>query len=77
MPRGRSGLDATKKADTHFPGDAHACHQGGSSREVAPSDGRERRYDAQFKIVFEVIQKLMAPPEDLPRGEFGFTISKN
>ena len=31
----------------------------------------ERKYDAQFKVVFEVIQKLMAPTR-LPRRKIGF-----
>jgi hypothetical protein len=31
----------------------------------------ERRYDAQFKIVFEVLRRLMAPPEP-KRRRIGF-----
>jgi hypothetical protein len=31
----------------------------------------ERRYDAQFKIVFDVLRRLMAPPEP-KRRRIGF-----
>jgi len=31
----------------------------------------EERYDAQFKVVFDAIRELMAPPER-PRKRFGF-----
>ncbi len=34
-------------------------------------DALERRYDAQFKVVFDAIRKLMAPP-DRPRTLIGF-----
>jgi phage regulator Rha-like protein len=37
----------------------------------------ERRYDSQFRVIFEVIQKLMAPPEDSFRGEMGFTTRRD
>ena len=36
----------------------------------------ERRYDARFKVVFEVIQKLMAPEEEPSQGEIGFAAQK-
>lgn len=49
-----------------------------TNRELAARvEAIEQRYDTQFKVIFEVIQKLMAPPEDSPREEFGFTISKS
>lgn len=34
----------------------------------------ERRYDAQFKVVFEVIQKLMAPEAPSPKHPLGFRV---
>jgi hypothetical protein len=34
-------------------------------------DALEKMYDGQFKIVFDAIRELMAPPEP-PRGKFGF-----
>lgn len=34
----------------------------------------ERRYDAQFRVVFEVIQKLMAPEVSSPKRPLGFTM---
>src|SRR2546430_7620831 len=32
------------------------------------------RYDTEFKVIFEVIQKLMAQPEEPSQGRLGFTI---
>src|SRR5262245_5307044 len=32
----------------------------------------EKKYDAQFKVVFDAIRELMAPPPEPPRGKFGF-----
>jgi ORF6N domain len=32
----------------------------------------EKRYDAQFKVVFDAIRELMTPPPQPPRGKFGF-----
>ena len=34
-------------------------------------DALEKKYDAQFKVVFDAIRELMAPPEP-KRGKFGF-----
>jgi hypothetical protein len=34
-------------------------------------DALEKKHDAQFKVVFEAIRKLMKPPEP-PRGRIGF-----
>jgi hypothetical protein len=36
-------------------------------------DALERRYDAQFKVVFDAIRQLMEPPPDPPRKRIGFT----
>ena len=33
----------------------------------------ERKYDAQFKIVFDAIRELMAPPEPKKKRPIGFT----
>ncbi|HZH04187.1 MAG TPA: ORF6N domain-containing protein [Myxococcaceae bacterium] len=33
----------------------------------------EKKYDAQFKVVFEVIQELMEPAEPEPRKQIGFS----
>jgi hypothetical protein len=36
-------------------------------------DSLERKYDAQFKVVFDAIRQLMAPPPDpKPRRKIGF-----
>jgi hypothetical protein len=32
----------------------------------------ERKYDAQFKVVFDAIRELMTPPPDPPRRKIGF-----
>ncbi len=32
----------------------------------------EKRYDAQFKVVFDAIRELMEPPEGPPGGRIGF-----
>ena len=32
----------------------------------------EKKYDTQFKAVFDAIRELMTPPPTLPRGRFGF-----
>jgi hypothetical protein len=32
----------------------------------------EKKYDAQFKVVFDAIRQLMAPPADARRGRIGF-----
>ena len=36
----------------------------------------EKKYDAQFKIVFDAIRQLMSPPEK-PRREIGFHVKHN
>ena len=35
-------------------------------------DALERRYDAQFKVVFDAIRQLMAPPPPGKRRRIGF-----
>ena len=35
-------------------------------------DELEKRYDAQFKMVFDAIRQLMAPPPDTRKGKIGF-----
>jgi hypothetical protein len=35
-------------------------------------DALEKKYDAQFKVVFDAIRKLMAPPPEPKRGRIGF-----
>ncbi len=32
----------------------------------------EKKYDAQFQVVFEAIRQLMAPPLEKPKGHIGF-----
>jgi ORF6N domain-containing protein len=32
----------------------------------------EKKYDGQFKVVFEAIRQLMAPPAEKPKGRIGF-----
>jgi hypothetical protein len=35
-------------------------------------DELETRYDEQFKVVFDAIRELMAPPEPKPKRKIGF-----
>ena len=35
----------------------------------------ERKYDAQFKVVFDAIRQLMAPPQK-PRRSIGFKVEE-
>jgi hypothetical protein len=35
----------------------------------------EKKYDAQFKVVFDAIRKLMLPPDN-PKGKIGFVSKK-
>jgi len=45
----------------------------GSHKELARRlDELESKYDEQFKVVFDAIRKLMAPPEPKPRRRIGF-----
>jgi hypothetical protein len=44
-----------------------------SNAELAPKlDALEKKYDAQFRVVFETIRKLMEPPPEPKRGRIGF-----
>ena len=45
-----------------------ASHAGLARRLAAV----ERKYDAQFKVVFDAIQRLMAPPPERKRRRIGF-----
>ena len=36
----------------------------------------ENKYDKQFKVVFEIIRKLMEPPPGPPRRPIGFLTGK-
>jgi len=36
----------------------------------------EKKYDDQFKIVFEAIAELMAPPDDPPKKKIGFEVKE-
>ena len=45
----------------------------GHNRELARRlDDLESRYDRQFKVVFDAIRELMAPPAPGPRRRIGF-----
>ncbi|MFY9826272.1 MAG: ORF6N domain-containing protein [Thermoanaerobaculia bacterium] len=49
-----------------------------TNRQLAAKvEEMERRYDAHFKAIFEVIQALMAEPEESARGEMGFRVGKD
>jgi hypothetical protein len=39
-------------------------------------DALENKYDAQFKVVFDAIRQLMAPPPEPKRGKIGFAREK-
>jgi len=39
-------------------------------------DSLEKKYDAQFKVVFDAIRKLMAPPAETKHGKIGFAREK-
>lgn len=48
-----------------------------TNRQLAAKvEEMERRYDAHFKAIFEVIQALMTQPEESTRGELGFTAGR-
>ena len=35
----------------------------------------EKKYDAQFRIVFDAIRELMAPPPEPKKGRIGFHVN--
>ena len=37
----------------------------------------ERKYDSQFKAVFDAIRQLMAPPTPPPKPEIGFHVKED
>jgi hypothetical protein len=46
-----------------------------SHKELARKlDAMERKYDAQFKVVFDAIRELMTPPPSPPRRKIGFVV---
>jgi len=49
-----------------------ATHEG-LSRKLA---ALERKYDLQFKVVFDAIRELMTPPEPKPKRRIGFVAGK-
>ena len=49
----------------------------GSNADLARKlDALETKYDAQFKIVFDAIRQLMAPPEAKPGRKIGFHVGE-
>jgi hypothetical protein len=45
----------------------------GHNRDLAKRlDDLESRYDRQFKVVFDAIRELMAPPAPAPKRRIGF-----
>jgi hypothetical protein len=34
----------------------------------------EKKYDAQFRVVFDAIRELMTPPEQPPKRKIGFVV---
>jgi hypothetical protein len=46
-----------------------------SNKELAQRlDALEKKYDAQFKVVFDAIRELMEPPEEPARPRIGFHV---
>jgi hypothetical protein len=44
-----------------------------SNKDLARKlDELERKYDAQFRVVFDAIHQLMTPPPDKPKRKIGF-----
>jgi hypothetical protein len=39
-------------------------------------DELERKYDSQFRVVFDAIRQLMAPPPSPSRRKIGFHVSE-
>ena len=48
-----------------------------SHKEIAERiAAMERKYDQNFKVVFEVLEQLMAPPPDPPKRAIGFAVGR-
>jgi hypothetical protein len=52
----------------HYTGFFYAF---GKSRHQSQVEKKKRRYDTRFKVIFEMIQILMAQPEESACGEMG------
>ncbi|MDP3775108.1 MAG: hypothetical protein Q8Q85_12670 [Gemmatimonadales bacterium] len=48
-----------------------AGHRAEAARSVTPGDESEKKYDAQFRVVFDAIRELMVPPAPV-RRRIGF-----
>ena len=47
-----------------------------SHKELARRlDELEKKYDSQFRVVFDAIRELMAPPPPRPRRRIGFDVN--
>jgi hypothetical protein len=44
---------------------------------VRKLDEMEKKYDAQFRIVFDAMRKLMQPPEEKAQRRIGFRAEKD
>ena len=45
----------------------------GQKSQGAKLDALEKKYDAQFRVVFDAIRQLMEPPPEAKRKPIGFT----
>jgi hypothetical protein len=36
----------------------------------------EKKYDSQFKVVFDAIRELMKPPSEKQKKQIGFTVKE-
>ncbi|MBM3324554.1 MAG: hypothetical protein FJY66_02675 [Calditrichaeota bacterium] len=49
-----------------------------SHKELARKiDEMEKKYDVQFKVVFEAIKQLMGPPSPASKRKYGFLTSRD
>ncbi len=51
-----------------------ALNYAGLRRKI---EDMEKRYDAQFSVVFKVIKKLLMPPSPKPKGPIGFSVRRD
>jgi hypothetical protein len=49
----------------------------GHSELARKLDELEKKYDAQFNVVFDAIRRLMAPPEVPPTRRIGFHVKQS